>query len=416
MLDINKIRKDFPQLTLHFGEENHYLDAAATSLTPQAVLDSVVDYYTHNRANVHRGLFKEALQATALYEDARKRVAAFINASPDEIIFTSGATESSNMIVRMLEESDMIFTPNIPHSEPGAKKEIVTTVMEHHGALVPLQQFAVRRDLPLHVIPLKDIALDYEKAKELITHNTAIVSVMLASNVTGTINDVAAIAKITHAHDALLLVDATAAAGHIPIDVKALECDALYFSGHKMLAPTGVGVLWVKKDLLKQLPPSVFGGHMVDRMENGRAKWADIPTRFEAGTKNIAAVIGLGAAIDYINAIGLDNIKTYIGELTAYAISELEAIPGVKVVSEHDVSQNVGIASFSCEWAHPHDVAEIIARDLVAVRAGHHCAIPYHGALGIASTVRASFHVYNTKKDIDALVAAVVKVKEIFSN
>jgi cysteine desulfurase/selenocysteine lyase len=238
---------------------------------------------------------------------------------------------------------------------------------------------------------------------------------MLASNVTGAINDVARIADLAHQHHALMVVDATAAVGHIPVDVNALGCDALYFSGHKMLAPTGVGVLWAKKEVLLRLKPASFGGHMVDRVENNKAEWADIPERFEAGTKNIAGVIGLGAAIDYITVIGIANIQAHVQELTAYLISRLGEIPGVSVVAEHDVTKNVGIVSFSCAWAHPHDVAEILARDHVAVRSGHHCAIPLHDALGITSSVRASFHVYNTKEDVDVLIAGLEKARAIFA-
>jgi cysteine desulfurase/selenocysteine lyase len=403
MIDSKKIRNDFPQLD---GEDNHYLDAAATSLTPQAVLDAVIDYYTHSRANVHRGLFPEALRATDLYEAARQKVAAFINAEPDEIIFTSGATESSNMLVRMIDES-MPFTEE-------ENKDIVTTVMEHHGALIPLQEFAFRRAIPIVSIPLSGTELDYQKTEEIITDNTILVSAMLASNVTGAINDVARIADVAHAHHALMVVDATAAVGHIPVDVKTLGCDALYFSGHKMLAPTGVGVLWAKKEVLARLTPSSFGGHMVSDVKNNKAEWAEIPERFEAGTKNIAGVIGLGAAIDYIQAIGIANIRAHTQELAAYLIARLGEIPGVVIVAEDDVTKNVGIVSFSCEWAHPHDIAEILAREHVAVRAGHHCAIPLHNALGIASSVRASFHVYNTKEDIDSLIEGVLKARTIF--
>lgn len=404
MIDSKKIRNDFPQLD---GEDNHYLDAAATSLTPQCVLDAIIDYYTHSRASVHRGLFPAAIRATDLYEDARKKVAVFIGAEPDEIIFTSGATESSNMLVRMIDESI--------HFAEEDDKDVVTTVMEHHGALIPLQEFAFRRGIPILTIPLSGTELDYQKAEELISDNTVLVSAMLASNVTGAINDVARIAEVAHKHHALMVVDATAAMGHIPVDVKKLGCDALYFSGHKMLAPTGVGILWAKKEVLEKLKPATFGGHMVDGMENNKAEWAKIPERFEAGTKNIAGVIGLGAAIDYINALGLAHIHEHVQGLAAYLISRLGEIPGVRIVAEQDMNKNVGIVSFSCEWAHPHDIAEILARDRVAIRSGHHCAIPLHDALSIDASVRASFHVYNTKEDVDALIVGLEKARQIFS-
>lgn len=412
MLDIAHIRKDFPQFagdepSTHEGQgEPHYLDSAATSLTPTRVLDAVIGYYTEYRANVHRGLFHEAVTATGLYEEARQKVAQFIGASPEEIIFTSGATESSNIFVRMIDES-------LHLAEEG--KELVTTVMEHHGAVIPLQQFALRRNIPLHTIPLQGIALDYQKGEELITDRTGLVSAMLASNVTGEINDIRRVAALAHRHHALLVVDATAAVGHIPVDVKKLDCDALYFSGHKMFAPTGVGILWVRKELLAKLKPAMFGGHMVARFEGDTAKWEDVPARFEAGTKNIAGVIGLGAAVEYIEELGLEHIHAYTQTLVTYAIARLREVSGVVLVSEPDVTKNVGIVAFTCAFAHPHDVAEILARDRVAVRAGHHCAIPLHGALGIESSLRASFHVYTTKADVDALISGLEKARAIFA-
>ena len=403
MIDSKNIRKDFPQLD---GEGYHYLDAAASSLTPQSVLDTEIDYYTHSRANVHRGLFHEAVNATELYEGARRKVANFLHVSTEEVIFTSGATEASNMLIRMIEES-------VTHTEE--QKELVTSVMEHHASIIPLQQFSFRKGVPLHVIPMRGVGLDYEKAEEIITDKTALVSVMLASNATGGINDVRRIADIAHRHGAIMVVDATAAMGHIPVDVESLGCDALYFSGHKMLAPTGIGALWVKYELLEKLTPSIFGGHMISHVDEQTSAWASIPSRFEAGTKNISGAIGLGAAIDYLEKVGIENIRTHVEGLVAYAIAEISKIDGVKIVSDHNIANNVGIVSFSCDFAHPHDIAEILARDRVAVRQGHHCAIPLHTALGISSTTRASFHLYNTKVDIDALVVSLKKARVIFT-
>lgn len=402
MLDITTIRKDFPQLD---EPGYHYLDAAATSLTPKIVLDAVSDYYKNYRANVHRALFHEAVTATEKYEEVRKKVAGFIHAdSSAEIIFTSGATESSNMLVRMLEESNLLEKSG----------DIVTTEMEHHSALVPLQQLAKRSHVELEYIPLKDFALDYSAAEKLITDKTALVSVMLASNVTGTVNDARRIADMAHKHGTIVICDATAAAGHISVDVQKLGIDALYFSGHKMLAPTGVGVLWITRVLLEKLQPSIFGGHTISAVSKEDVEWAPIPERFEAGTKNIGGVIGLGAAVDYLEDIGIEKIHEHVRELTAYAIEKLGAIPDVQVLAEHDTKKNVGIVSFACDFAPPHDIAEILARDRVAVRPGHHCAMPLHYALGVNATTRASFHLYNTKQDIDALVAGILKTKSIF--
>jgi len=403
-LDIQKIRNDFPQLD---GAEYHYLDSSATSLTPRLVLDSVIKYYTHDRASVHRALFAEAVRATDSYEETRKKVATFIGAdSQNEVIFTSGATESSNMIARMLEE---YF-----HFEE-EEKEIVTTTMEHHGSLIPLQELAERDAFFLKHIPLHGFGLDYDAMEKIITDKTAVVSVMLASNVTGAINDVRRIADIAHKHGAIMIVDATAAIGHIPVDVKAFDCDVLYFSGHKMFAPTGVGVLWVRHVLLEKFKPVSFGGHMIAHVEKGKAKWAPIPERFEPGTKNIAGVIGLGVAIDYLNTLGIENIHEYVTGLTQYAIAQLETIPGVQVLAEHDTAKNIGIVSFICDFAHPHDIAEVLGRERVAVRPGHHCAIPYLSELGVAATTRASLHVYNTKEDVDALIEGVKKARELFT-
>ncbi|OGZ06915.1 MAG: hypothetical protein A3D65_04420 [Candidatus Lloydbacteria bacterium RIFCSPHIGHO2_02_FULL_50_13] len=411
MLDIKKIRKDFSQLD---KPSYHYMDAASSSLTPKQVLDTVADYYHNYRANVHRALFSEAVVATEKYEEARKKVAKFIDAnSPEEIIFTSGATESSNMLVRALEES-----PNLPTWKLNFQvweRDIVTTEMEHHGALVPLQQLVKRAKLALKYIPLKNFGLDYGAAEKLITEKTGLVSVMLASNVIGTINDVRRVADMAHKHSAIIVCDATAAVGHIPVYVKALGADALYFSGHKMMGPTGVGILWVKKSLLEKLEPSIFGGHMISSVEKEKAEWAPIPERFEPGTKNIGGVIGLGAAVDYLEHVGAENIHEHVRELTSYAITQLEKIPGVRVLAEHDTAKNTGIVSFVCDFAHPHDIAEVLARDHVAVRPGHHCAEPLHKALGVNATTRASFHVYNTKEDVDALAEGVIKAKKIFS-
>ena len=411
MIDVKqlqKIRDDFPQLD---GPDYHYLDAAATSLTPQSVLDAVIDYYTHYRANVHRGLFDEAVMATKKYEAVRAKVAKFLNAKDEkEIIFNSGATESSNVVVRMFEES---------FKWEEEEKNIVTTEMEHHASLIPIQQLAQRVGLNLEHIPLSlatpgSFGLDYDAAEKLINEKTVIVSVMLASNVLGTVNDVRRIAKKAHQHGAVMIVDATAAAGHIPIDVEALDCDVLYFSGHKMMAPTGVGVLWVRQQLLEKLNPAAFGGHMISDVGAKRSTWAPIPERFEAGTKNIAGVIGLGAAIDYLERLGVGRIHEHVRELTAYAIARLEELPDVKVFAEHDVSKNIGIVSFVADWAHAHDIAEILSRDRVAVRAGHHCTIPLHGALKVQATTRASFHIYNSKEDVDALVEGLKKARAIF--
>jgi cysteine desulfurase/selenocysteine lyase len=261
---------------------------------------------------------------------------------------------------------------------------------------------------------LSGLELDYAKAEELITTDTALVSVMLASNVTGVVNDVRRIADLAHKKGAIMVVDATAAMGHFPVNVGELGCDALYFSGHKMMAPTGVGVLWMARALQEKLTPASFGGHMIESVDRKSATWGPIPERFEAGTKNIAGVIGLGAAIDYLNNLNLALIHRHLGMLAFMAVQKLEQIDGVKVYSPCDPTKNSGIVSFAADWAHPHDIADILARDRIAVRPGHHCAEPLHHALGVPATVRASFHVYNTKDDVEALVEGVKKARGIF--
>ena len=402
-IDNTIIRKAFPQLT---EGEYHFLDTAASSLTPQVVLDEVDEYYKYHRANVHRGLYREAADASLLYEKARGDIAAFIGAFADEVIFTSGATLASNMLIRSLDES----------LEFSAGDEIVTTVMEHHSSSLPLQEFSKRKNLVMKHIGIKDdFSLNYEEAERLITPKTKVVAVMLASNVLGSVNDIARISELAHKHGAIVVVDATAALGHIPVDVRKLKCDMMYFSGHKMFAPTGVGILWIKHDFMNKLSPSEFGGHMVEDATLSGATYATGPARFEAGTKDIGGVIGLSKAVEFLSGIGVDNIHAHTAALVTYAIDSFEKIEGVKVFAMKDAAQNVGIVSFTATWAHPHDIAEILARDQVAVRAGHHCAMPLHFTLGAKGTVRASFHIHNTKEDVDALIEGVKKAQKIFA-
>lgn len=408
MIDKN-IKKDFPIFDrgLGGGQGFTYLDTAATSQTPQVVLDRMDAYYTGFRANIHRGTYEAGQTASAAYEDARAIAAEFIGAEKQEVIFTSGATASSNMLVAMLEHSGVVK----------AGDEIVTTAMEHHASLIPLQELARRSDLDLKHLPLVDngVALNYDVVEKFITPKTKIVSVMLASNVTGVINDVARIAKIAHNVGALVICDATAAVGHMPVDVKALGVDFLYFSGHKMCGPTGVGVLWGRAEILQKLEPGVYGGGIVDEVTLARATWRGIPERFEAGTPNIGGVIGLGAAVEYVQKIGLENIHAHSAKLAGEAMRRLEEISGVRVIAERDLTKNVGIVSFTVAGVHPHDVAEILGREGVAIRAGHHCAMPLvTDALGVTAVSRASFYLYNTAEDIDALVGDIKKAQAVF--
>lgn len=397
-----QLKKDFPIFDKAKGFV--YLDTAATSQTPQVVLDAMDDYYTKFRANVHRGSYEEGETASVAYEEARKKVAQFIGAEPREIVFTAGATASSNMLVSMLEHSEVVKSGD----------EVVTTIMEHHASLLPLQKLAHRKGLIFKAVSSQGLPLDYEEAERLITERTKIVSVCLASNVTGGINDVSRIAEMAHEVGALVICDATAAVGHMPVSVKELGVDFLYFSAHKMCGPTGVGVLWGKHELLEKLEPGVYGGGIVDEVTLENATWRKSPMRFEAGTPNIAGVIGLGAAVEYLQSIGLENIREHTMSLTGEAIARLEAVPNVRVIAEKGAHKNVGIVSFVMDGVHPHDIAEILGRSGVAVRAGHHCAMPFIVALGVFATTRVSFYLYNTKEDIDALVQGIEKVKEVF--
>jgi len=398
------IRKDFPQYKA--DATMAYLDTAATSLTPKPVLEMVNEYYQVYRASVHRGTYESAERATEAYENARASIAAFIGANTDEVVFTAGATASANMLVYALEHSI--------DWKPG--DEIVTSVMEHHAMLLPLQQLAKRKKLVLKYAQLtKDFALDVEDLTELITDRTKIVSVMVASNVTGRINEISStsLRRRSDVEGPILIRDATAAVGHMPIDVHELDADFIFFSGHKMCGPTGVGILYGKREWLERLEPGCVGGGMVEDVHEKHAEWTEVPGKFEAGTQNIAGVLGLAAATKYLDALGPAAVHVHAQELVTYAEKELAAIDGVTVLAA-PAEHNVGIVSFTVEGVHSHDVAGIAGKNSVAVRAGHHCALPLHKALGIESTTRASFYIYNTMSDVDALVASVKEAKELF--
>lgn len=414
----DSIKNDFPFFNKN-GKDIAYLDNAASSQTPQVVLEAMNAYYSKFRANIHRGLYDASEEASTLYEDARVKIARFVGADPREIIFTGGATASSNMLISMLENSKR--TALYGHESQGRSflnlgDEIVTTIMEHHSSLIPLQKLAERNNFTLTYLEMLpgEVGLDYEKIEKVITKKTKIVSVCLASNVTGELNDVARIAKIAHRYGAIVICDATAAMGHITVNVKDLGVDFLYFSGHKMCGPTGIGILWGKKELLEKLEPGIYGGGMADEVTKEKAVWKDIPLRYEAGTPNIAGAIGLGAAIDYLENIGIKNIRAHNILLTEKAIASLEKISGVRIIAEKDISKNIGIVSFIIDGIHAHDVADILGKERVAVRAGFHCAMPLHTALNIPATTRASFYLYNTEDDITLLIDGIKKAKEIF--
>ncbi len=405
ILDIQKIKEDFS--IFKTNPKLVYLDSAASSQTPESVIQKMNEYYREYRSNIHRSMYEEGERATSAYEEARGKIAKFIGSDKNEVIFTSGSTAGMNMLMYSLEM----------YLELNEGDEIVTTVMEHHSGLIPLQELAKRKGLVLKHINITDnFSLDYEEAERLITDRTKIISVSLASNVLGTINDIKKLSQMAHSVGAIVICDGTKAVGHMQVDVRELDCDFLVFSGHKMCGPTGIGVLYGKRSILEEFPPSIFGGGMVEEVSLQTAKYAGAPARFEAGTSNIAGAIGLGEAVDYISGVGVQNIHEHIKILVEYANKQLKGIVGVQIFSQKDVEKNIGVVSFTIDGIHPHDVAEIAGREGVAIRAGHHCANPLMKILGIGALARASFYLYNDKSDIDVLVKVIKKAQSIFGN
>lgn len=401
-----KIRDDFPILKQRINDEPLvYLDSAATSQKPQAVIDSVTNYYQTINANTHRSVYTLGQRATDEYELARKKVQRFIKAkSSKEVIFTKGTTDSLNLVASTYGEKNI-----------QVGNEIVITYMEHHSNLIPWQQLALRKNAVLKYIELtKDGQLDMDDARSKITDKTKIVAVAHVSNVLGVTNDVQELARIAHSHNAVIVVDGAQAAPHQPIDVQKLDADFYAFSGHKMLSPMGIGVLYGKKELLEQMPPYQFGGEMINSVGKFDSTWSELPWKFEAGTQNVSGAIGLGKAIDYLNNLGMENIAEYEQGLVDYALPKLSAIRGLTVYGPQNSAIHNGVISFNLNNLHPHDVATAFDMDGVAVRAGHHCAQPLMKYLGVVATVRASFYFYNTKADVDKLLQAIADTKEFF--
>ncbi len=385
-----------------------YLDNGATTQKPRCVIDAMSSFYEHTNANVHRGIYLLSQKATMAYEKAHEVVAAFIGASMEEIVFTRGTTEGLNGLARSLGSS-------LKEGD-----EIVLTVMEHHSNLVPWQEIARERGAVLKFIHLTDdYRIDLKMARDLITSKTKIVSVTHMSNVLGTINPISELAPIAHRVGAVLIVDAAQSIAHLPINVRELDCDYLVFSGHKMAGPTGIGVLYGKKILLENLSPFEYGGGMVKEVTLEKATWNDLPWKFEAGTPPIAEAIGLMAAIEYLQKVGMEKIEVHGRELVHYGLQRLLMIPGLTLIGPHTVDERAPIFSFTLEGIHPHDVSELLDREGIAVRAGNHCARPLHSLLkglpGEQSTLRASFFIYNDKADIDALVVAIQKIQARFA-
>lgn len=403
LLDVEKIRKDFPILNVKVhGKPLVYLDNAATTQKPRVVIDAVKDYYENYNANIHRSIHKLGEEATAAYEEAHSKVANFINAEFEETVFTKSTTEGLNLLAYSLT------------NDLKAGDEIVISQMEHHSNFVPWQQLALKKKLKLNFIEIDENGLLKEDSiNENITDKTKIVSLTHVSNVLGTVNDVKEIGKIAHENDALFIVDAAQSVPHIPVDVKKIDCDFLAFSGHKMLGPTGIGGLYGKKELLQGMEPFLYGGEMIKEVTFEQTKFNDLPWKFEAGTMNIAQGIGLGAAIDYLNKIGMKNIENYENELVSYAMKRLSEIKEIEIYGP-DADKRSGLVAFNVKDVHAHDTATILDGDGIAVRAGHHCAMPLASVLGIAASARASFYLYNTKEEIDKLAEGINKVIKVF--
>ncbi|EAC8749048.1 cysteine desulfurase [Listeria monocytogenes] len=406
MIDIQKIRADFPILAQEINEKPlAYLDNAATSQKPKQVIEALTHYYEFDNANVHRGVHTLAARARDAYESARGKVAKFIHAREvAEIIFTRGTTSAINLVVDSYAEANI-----------EAGDEIVISYLEHHSNLIPWQQLAKRKGAVLKYIELEeDGTISVEQAKKTIGEKTKIVALAHVSNVLGTITPMKEIAAIAHQFGAVILVDGAQAVPHMEVDVVDLDADFYAFSGHKMMAPTGIGALYGKRELLDAMEPTEFGGEMIDFVELYDSTWKELPWKFEAGTPIIGGAIALGAAIDYLAEVGLANIHAHEQALASYAIEEMSKIEGITIYGPKDASKRCGLVTFNLEGAHPHDIATILDEDGIAIRAGHHCAQPLMKWLDVSSTARASFYIYNTKEEIDALIDGLKLTKEYF--
>ena len=402
-LDVERVRKDFPALdqTVH-GKPLVYLDNAATSQKPLAVIEAEEDFYRRDCSNIHRGVHELSDRATRAYETARVKVQRFLNARDTrEIIFVRGTTEAINLVASTFGRKNI-----------HAGDEVLITAMEHHSNIVPWQILCEEKGAKLRVAPINDRGeVLFEEFEKLLGPKTRLAAVVHVSNVLGTINPVRELIEAAHRKNVPVLVDGAQAAPHLKVDVRALDCDFYAFSGHKLYGPTGIGVLYGKAELLDTMPPYQGGGDMISSVTFEKTVYNSLPYKFEAGTSNIAGGIGLGAAIDYLNQIGMENIAAYEDELLAYATEAVSRIPGLRIIGTAE--KKAGVISFVMEGIHPHDVGTVLDQEGIAVRTGHHCAQPLMERFGIPATTRASFAFYNTKREIDALVAGIYKAKEL---
>ncbi len=403
-LDVARVRADFPILaTQVHGKPLVYLDNAASTQKPRAVIDAITEYYTSENANIHRGVHWLSQRATAAYDAVRDRVAKFINApASHEIIFVRGTTEAINLVAQSFGRTFL-----------EAGDEVLITGMEHHANIVPWQLLREQAGIILRVAPITDAGeLDLEAFERLLTERTKLVSVVHISNALGTINPIRRMVELAHARGVPVLVDGAQAAPHLAVDVQKLDCDFFTFSGHKLLGPTGIGVLYGKERLLDRMPPYQGGGDMIASVSFERSTWAPLPAKFEAGTPHIAGVIGLGAALDYISAIGLEAIAAHEHALLAYATERVSELPGLRLVGT--AREKASILSFALGDVHPHDIGQVLDLEGIAIRAGHHCAQPVMERFGVPATARASFALYNTRDEVDVLVRALHHVRQVF--
>ncbi len=403
--DVAARRAEFPALSQHVhGRPLVYLDNAATTQKPRAVIDAIVRYYERDNANVHRGVHTLSERATRLHEEGRETVRAFVNAgSTREVVFTRNATESINLVARTWGDANV-----------AAGDEIVITAMEHHSNIVPWQQLCARTGAVLRVAPIDDHGeLRLEEFARLLTPRTRLVAVVHVSNALGTVNPVDEIVTLAHRVGARVLVDGSQAVAHMAVDVRALGADFYVFTGHKVYGPTGIGVLYGREAVLEAMPPFLGGGDMIRTVTFERSTWNELPYKFEAGTPDVAGVVGLTAAIGYLDAIGFEAIGAHESALMAYGTRALEGVPGVRIIGQ--ASRKAGVISFVLDGIHPHDIGTIVDEAGVAIRTGHHCAQPVMDRLGVPATARASFALYNTTEDIDALVEALGRVRALFS-
>lgn len=407
MINSNKIKKDFPilQRRIH-NKPLVYLDNAATTQKPKQVIDALVNFYSMHNANIHRGIHTLAEEATQMYEQAREKIARFIGAgSTREIIFVRNSTEAINLVAyswgrKFLKKGD----------------QVITSESEHHSNIVPWQLLKEEKGIKLSFIPVnKDGTLNLEKYKKMLSKKTKLVSVVHISNVLGTINPVSKMGEMAHKAGSLFLIDGSQSVPRMRTNVKKLNCDFLAVTGHKMLGPTGIGFLWAKEEILESMPPFLGGGDMIREVYKEFSRWNDLPYKFEAGTPNIADVIGLGVAVSYLEKIGMDEVFKHEKMLTDYALKKLLKIRKVKVYGPKTSENKTGVISFTIDGVHPHDTAQILDHEGIAVRSGFHCAMPLHQILKIPSTCRVSFYIYNTKEDIDKLVGAIYKTLKMFN-